>query len=94
LEGYAGAYFDFAMANPRVMRLIAWCGLEAKWPIGGVSPAQAKVALIAGGQQSGKVSDRFPPEFLLLTISTVCTAWVPSNWYGSQLDPDALTNAA
>ena len=94
LEGYAGAYFDFAMTNPRVMRLIAWGGLEAKSPITGVSPAKSKLGLVAAAQQSGKVSDRFSPEFILSTISAVCTAWVPSNWYGSQLDPDAVTNAA
>ncbi len=94
VERYAGAYFDFAMANPRVMRLIAWCGLEAKGPIAGVSPAKSKLGLVAAAQQSGKVSDRFSPEFILSTISAVCTAWVPSNWYGSQLDPEAATNAA
>ncbi|MEH2250129.1 TetR/AcrR family transcriptional regulator [Nostoc sp.] len=94
VEGYAGAYFDFAMANPRVMRLIAWCGLEAKRPVAGVGSAKSKLDLIAAAQQSRKVSDRFSPEFILSTISAVCTAWVPSNWYGSQLDPDAATNAA
>ena len=94
LERYAGAYFDFAMANPRVMRLIAWCGLEAKRPFPGVSPAKAKVGLIAASQQGGKVSDRFAAEFLLSTIAAVCTAWVPSNWYACQLDPEGTTDAS
>src|SRR5689334_3580080 len=44
LEGYAGAYFDFAMANPRLMRLIAWCGLEVKGGIEGVPPPEPKLA--------------------------------------------------
>ncbi len=93
VERYAGAYFDFAMANPRMMRLIAWCGLEAKGPIAGVSPAK-KLGLLAAAQQGGKISDRFSPEFILSTISTICTAWVPSNWYASQLDHDAASNPA
>jgi AcrR family transcriptional regulator len=93
VERYAGAYFDFAMANPRMMRLIAWCGLEAKSQIEGIS-AQPKLDLLTAAQQSGKVSDRFSPEFILSTISAVCMAWVPNNWYGSQIDPDAATNAA
>jgi AcrR family transcriptional regulator len=55
VERYAGAYFDFAMANPRMMRLIAWCGLEAKSQIEGIS-AQPKLDLLTAAQQSGKVS--------------------------------------
>lgn len=94
VESYAAAYFDFAMANPRVMRLVAWSGLEAKGPPAGESPARPKLALLAAAQRAGTISDRFSPEFILSTISAVCTAWVPSNWYGSQLDPDAAANAA
>lgn len=93
LERYAGAYFDFAMANPRLMRLVAWCGLEMKGPIEGVPPPESKIARVVDAQRRGKVSDRFSPEFLLSTISAVCTAWAPSNWYASQLDPEAATNA-
>jgi AcrR family transcriptional regulator len=93
LEQYAGAYFDFAMSNPQVMRLIAWCGLEAKSPIAGIS-AKSKLDLIAVAQQSGKVCDRFSPEFILSTIWAVCTAWVPNNWYANHLDSEAVTDAA
>jgi AcrR family transcriptional regulator len=94
LEKYAGAYFDFAMANPRLMRLIAWCGLEIKGEIVGVPPPEPKLALVAAAQESGKISDRFSPAFILSTISAVCTAWVPTNWYASLLDPEASTNAS
>jgi AcrR family transcriptional regulator len=94
LERYAGAYFDFAMANPRLMRLIAWCGLEVKGEIVGIPPPEPKLALVAAAQESGKISDRFSPAFILSTISAVCMAWVPSNWYASQLDPEAATNAS
>ena len=94
LEEYAGAYFDFAMANPRVMRLIAWSGLEAREPDPGTSPARAKVALIATGQQTGTVADRFAPEFILSAIATLGTAWSPCNWYAKQLGFDPSRDAA
>jgi len=93
LQKYAAAYFDFAMANPRLMRLITWCGLELKGGIEGVPPPEPKVALIEAAQRSGKVSSRFQPAFILSTISAVCMAWVPSNWYASLLDPNAAQNA-
>ena len=94
LEQYAGAYFDFAMANPRLMRLIAWCGLEVEGEIIGVPLPEPKLAHLSAAQESGKVSDRFPPAFILSTISSVCTAWVPSNWYANLLDPEAARNAS
>lgn len=94
LEAYAAAYFDFAMANPRLMRLVAWCGLELKGGIEGVPAPEPKLARIAAAQASGKVSTQFSPVFLLSTLSALCTAWVPSNWYAAQLDPEALRNAA
>ena len=94
LEGYAGAYFDFAMANPRLMRLVAWCGLEIEGGIAGVPPPEPKLARVSEAQTRGDVSDRFSPAFILSTISAVCMAWVPSNWYAAQMDPEAAKNAA
>jgi len=94
LERYAAAYFDFAMANPRLMRLVAWCGLEIEGGIAGVPPPEPKLARVAAAQQKGEVSDRFTPAFILSTISAVCTAWVPSNWYAAQMDPDAAANTS
>lgn len=94
LARYAGAYFDFAMANPRLMRLVAWCGLEIEGGIAGVPPPEPKLARVAALQASGQVSDRFSPAFILSTISAICMAWVPSNWYAHQLDPEAAANAA
>jgi AcrR family transcriptional regulator len=93
LELYAAAYFDFAMANPRLMRLVAWCGLEIEGGIAGVPPPEPKLARVAAAQERGEISTRFSPAFILSTISVVCTAWVPNNWYATLLDPDASTNA-
>lgn len=94
LELYAAAYFDFAMANPRLMRLVAWCGLEIQGGIAGVPPPEPKLARVASAQKSGEISDQFSPAFILSTISAVCTAWVPNNWYATLLDPEAAANAA
>jgi len=93
LPRYAGAYFDFAMANPRMMRLVAWCGLEIKGGIAGVPPPEPKLKLVSDAQTTGAISDRFSPAFILSTISSVCMAWVPNNWYAHQLDPEADINA-
>ncbi len=93
LPQYAGAYFDFAMANPRMMRLVAWCGLEMQGGIVGVPAAEGKLALVAAAQENGKVSHRFSPAFILSTISAICMAWVPNNWYAHQLDPEAAKNS-
>lgn len=94
LPAYAGAYFDFAMANPRLMRLVAWCGLEIEGLIEGVPEAEPKLTAVTTAQEKGEISARFSPAFILSTISAVCMAWAPNNWYAGQLDPDALKNAA
>lgn len=93
LPAYAGAYFDFAMANPRLMRLVAWCGLEIEGGIAGVPEPEPKLARVAAAQTRGDVSDRFPPAFILATISAICMAWVPNNWYANLLDLEAAKNA-
>lgn len=93
LPGYAAAYFDFAMANPRLMRLVAWCGLELDGGIAGVPPPEPKLAMVAAAQERGQVSDRFSPAFILSTISAISMAWTPNNWYARQLDPDAAEHA-
>ena len=94
LERYAGAYFDFVMANPRMMRLIAWAGLEVEGPIAGVATAQAKIGLVATAQRDGAVTDRFAPEFIVATITALCVAWVPSNWYANQIHPEGIPGAS
>lgn len=93
LAQYAGAYFDFAMANPRLMRLVAWCGLEIEGGIAGVPEPGPKLARVAEAQARGNVSDRFSPAFILATISAICMAWVPNNWYANLLDPEAASHA-
>lgn len=77
LAEFAGRVFDYAQANPQLMRLIAWSALDA--PAGGV-PARreartAKVTEIRAAQKRGVVSDRYSPGFLLTMTMSLATAW-------------------
>ncbi|HEU0165054.1 MAG TPA: TetR family transcriptional regulator [Thermomicrobiales bacterium] len=92
LPGYAAATFDFAMANPDVMRLLAWFALEqrAAHPEGRMAIHDVKVAAIAAAQEAGKVRTEFPPEFLVTAIMTLATAWSAASPFGATLDPESL----
>lgn len=91
LPGYAGRVFDFAMAHPDLLRLMAWSSLEQKT----AQPAErgqlhsSKVAEILQAQEEGRVGTDFPPAFLLTSIMTVATAWSAANPFGTALNPEA-----
>ncbi|HET9379062.1 MAG TPA: TetR family transcriptional regulator [Chthoniobacterales bacterium] len=96
LPGYAARVFDFAMAHPDLMRLMAWFGLEQKAD----SPAErraaldAKVGALKTAQDDGRVGTTFPPGFLLTAIMALATAWTAPNPYGPSLDPNAHKHLA
>ncbi|GAA1645440.1 TetR family transcriptional regulator [Kribbella alba] len=96
LPGYAARVFDYTMAHPDLMRLMAWSNLELK----AANPATraevhgGKVAELAAAQDNGKVNPAFPPTFLLTTIMTLATAWTAANPYGPSLDPEAVKDPA
>ncbi len=85
LPGYAARVFDFAMAHPDLMRLMAWFGLEQKAD----SPAErgtaldAKVAALMKAQKAGQVGTAFSPVFLLTAITALATAWTAVNPFWS-----------
>jgi AcrR family transcriptional regulator len=92
LPGYAARVFDFAMAHPDLMRLMAWFGLEQTT----VAPLEergaafaVKIAALAKAQEGGTVAKSFPPGFLLVAIMALATAWTAANPFGSSLQPDA-----
>lgn len=90
LPGYAGRVFDFALANPDLMRLMTWFGLEQATiaaPEGRGATLNAKVAALAKGQEEGKISGSFPPSFLLIATMALATAWTATNPFGRSLDP-------
>lgn len=96
LPGYATRVFDFAMANPDLMRLIAWAGLEQKadTPASRTEAHAAKVAALARAQAEGTAGPTFPPAFLLTAVMTLATAWTATNPFGPSVDPDAVRDPA
>ena len=96
LPDYAARVFDFAMAHPDLMRLMAWFGLEQKAD----SPAERgaalhrKVAALMTAQDAGRVGTAFSPGFLLTAIMALATAWTAPNPYGTSLDPNAHKHLA
>jgi hypothetical protein len=62
LPGYAARVFDWAMANPDLMRLMAWSALEqqAKDKAERVAALEGKVAALAAAQDAGRVGRPSP----------------------------------
>jgi len=91
LPGYAARVFDFAMANPDLMRLIAWFGLEQRTdnPAERRAATDKKVTALAKAQKAGQVGTAFSPNFLLTAVMTLATAWTAANPFGLSLDPRA-----
>ena len=87
LPGYAARVFDFMMAHPDLMRLMAWSALEQ--PGASLSERRTardtKVASIKAAQEAGQVGTTFPPGFLLTVILSLASTWTAANPF----DPDA-----
>ena len=96
LPGFAVRAFDFAMAHPDLMRLIAWCGLEQK--VDGPTERGAgwdeRVAALKKAQKAGQVGTAFSPNFLMTAVMTLSTGWTAANPFGSSLDPDGVKRPA
>ena len=89
LPGYAVRLFDFAVAHPNLMRLLAWSGLEQRAP---VPPEQvvgtaAKLAGIAQAQAAGRVQSTDSPAFILSVIVAIASSWAAGNPYATVIDP-------
>jgi AcrR family transcriptional regulator len=91
LPGYAARVFDFMMAHPELMRLMAWSALEQ--PVASLSERRtardAKVIALKAAQDAGQVGTTFPPRFLLTTILSLASTSTAANPFGPALDPDA-----
>jgi AcrR family transcriptional regulator len=96
LPGYAAKVFDWAMANPDLMRLTAWSALEqqAKDKAERVAALEGKVAALAEAQHAGRVGTAFPPDFLLIIVMSLATAWSVASPLGSSLAPKAAARPA
>jgi AcrR family transcriptional regulator len=91
LPGYAGKVFDWAMANPDLMRLMAWSALEqnAKGNAARVAAFEAKIRALAAAQKAGHLGTTFPPEFLLIAVMSLTTAWSAGGLFGPYVVPKA-----
>jgi hypothetical protein len=91
LPGYAAKVFDWELANPDLMRLMAWSALEqkAKGNAERLAAFDAKVAALTEAQNAGRVGTAFPPDFLLTAVMRLATAWSVASPFGPSLDPKA-----
>jgi AcrR family transcriptional regulator len=96
LPGYAAKVFDFAMANPDLMRLMAWSSLEqqTKGPAERVTTFDAKVAALIEAQNAGQVTTPLPANLLLTAVMSLATAWSAASLFGPSLDPKAAERPA
>jgi AcrR family transcriptional regulator len=96
LPGYAGKVFDWSMANPDLMRLMAWSTLEqkAKGQAGRVGAFEAKVRALTEAQNAGQVGTAFPPGFLVIAVMSLATAWSVAGLFGSSVNPKAAERPA
>ncbi|MFG1861413.1 TetR family transcriptional regulator [Microbispora bryophytorum] len=97
LPGYAARVFDFSMAEPGLMRLMAWAGLEQETGAVALRNAAqtAKVsAMEAAAREADGPGARFAPEFLLTAILALATAWSAASPFGPRLSPGLATDPA
>jgi AcrR family transcriptional regulator len=96
LPGYAARVFDWAQANPDLMRLLAWSALEqeAKGHAERVEALGAKVAALTEAQHAGRVGTVFPPDFLLIAVMSLATAWSAASPFGPWVNPRAAERPA
>jgi AcrR family transcriptional regulator len=96
LPGFAAKVFDWAMANPDLMRLMAWSALEqkAKGQAERVAALDAKIAALTEAQNAGQVGTAFPPRFLLIAVMSLATAWSVASPFGPSVDPKAAERPA
>jgi Tetracyclin repressor-like, C-terminal domain len=83
------------MANPVVMRLFAWSGLENSAGTAAARRAEIdrKVTAMTKAEKAANANYLFSPRFRLTAIVTLATAWSSANPFGGILDPDAEGNA-
>jgi AcrR family transcriptional regulator len=91
LPGFAGKVFDWAMANPDLMRLMAWSALEqkAKGQAERLAAFEGKITALTEAQNAGAVGTAFPPDFLLIAVMSLATAWSVAGLFGSSVNPKA-----
>jgi AcrR family transcriptional regulator len=96
IPGYAGRVFDFAMARPDLMRLMAWSALEqetSRLPARGAAQ-DAKIAAMARERTGGGAGTAFDPGFVLTAVMSLATAWSAASPFGPALTPHLTADPA
>src|ERR1700757_1712863 len=77
LADYAARAFDYAMAHPASMRLVAWFALEQELtnPAARVEAVAEQKRLIGEAQERGTVTSAFAPGFLMTAIQVLAAGW-------------------
>jgi AcrR family transcriptional regulator len=96
LPGYAASVFDWSLANPDLMRLLAWSALEEKAQSKAERLAnfQAKFTALSESQKIRHVGTAFPPDFLLIAVMSLATAWSVASPFAPPLGPKAAERHA
>ncbi|WP_030175952.1 MULTISPECIES: TetR family transcriptional regulator [Actinomycetes] len=95
LPAYAAKVFDFATANPDLLRLMSWSSLERTTddPAERAEVHRGKVRAIEDAQRNGMVASVFAPAELLTAIMALATAWSPANPFSPAFGPTAAQHA-
>jgi hypothetical protein len=59
------------------------------WPLDETSSLATQVAKIISAQDEGRVSERYPADFLLTLVVTLAPAWTAANPFGTSTTPNA-----
>jgi AcrR family transcriptional regulator len=78
IADFAGRYFDFSRSRPSLARLTFWEGLERGHPVGAETRSLRSATKVAEIQDALPTATETAAEDLLLTIVTLCHAWVSS----------------
>ncbi|MDQ0875978.1 AcrR family transcriptional regulator [Paenibacillus sp. V4I3] len=94
LPGFAVQVFDFAMANPDLMRLMTWFSLENKDEhlVDRDTAQNSKVQALLEAQNNDQVGQAFSPGFLLTVVMSIATAWTTVNPFGPFIDSNSSSN--
>lgn len=87
---FAGRTFDFVMANPDMLRLLAWSTLneQTRYPPERLATHVRNIDAIAQAQADDAVTDDFPPEFILTAVLALTTCWAPAMPFGLSIQPN------
>jgi len=78
IADFAGRYFDFSRSSPSLARLTFWEGLELGHPVGAETRALRSANKVTEIRGALPTASETAAEDLLLTIATLCHAWVSS----------------